>query len=62
MTDDYRPSLKKAKFRNTGIGGTWGVMCFINAIIDNYEVMAKSKILFWSLISHYSAELFHKYE
>ena len=35
MTDDYRPSLKWAKFKNTGIGGTWGDMCFINAIINN---------------------------
>ena len=46
MTDDYRPSLKLAKFKNTGIGGTWGVLCFINAITKNYEVMAKAKILF----------------
>ena len=46
MTDDYRPSLKYAKFRNTGINGTWGVICFINAASDNYEVMTKAKILF----------------
>ena len=52
MTDDYRPSLKQAKFRNTGIGGTWGVICLINAISDNYEVKAKDKILFLSLITH----------
>ena len=48
VTDDYRPSLKSAKFRNTGIRGTWGVICFINAASNNYEVMTTSKMLLWS--------------
>ena len=49
MTDDYRPSLKLAKFKNTDIrggGGAWGVICFINAANDNYEVMTTANILF----------------
>ena len=51
MTDDYsymslQTSFKKAKFRNTRISGIWGVLCFINAASDNYEVMTTAKILF----------------
>ena len=46
MTDDYRPSLKLAKFKNTDIRGAWGVICFINAANDNYEVMTTANILF----------------
>ena len=44
MTDYYRSSLKLAKFSNTGITGTWKVICFINAASDNYEVMTKTKV------------------
>ena len=45
MTDYYRSSLKKAKFRNTGIMGTWKIIGFINTASDNYEVMYSQSLI-----------------